>query len=280
MAAGAGTGSLAVVSLVIAGIGVAQPYLYLVWQRFFRRGKLRFYPTGNVEVGYNQFGPLIGLAGALVASHREMFVSGIDLTVVREGDNLTHRLDWWVFSHEIPLPAPGAEPSKVELAGGLMILPTAPRRLSMAFVDFDTQRQMAPAMALAMEALTDADKELGGLALVYSKRRGDPDATEYLADLAQAVHASRKHLNAHMAINNAFYWQAGTYRATMRINTDRRDRWFGMTCRFTLSDSDEKKVRLNAVTIADIALTEVTEGPGWQWFSAFAPYDDVQEASW
>lgn len=63
MAAGAGTGSLAVVSLVIAGIGVAQPYLYLVWQRFFRRGKLRFYPTGNVEVDYNQFGPLIGLAG-------------------------------------------------------------------------------------------------------------------------------------------------------------------------------------------------------------------------
>jgi hypothetical protein len=82
----------------------------------------------------------------------------------------------------------------------------------MAFVDFDTQRQMAPAMALAMEALTDADKELGGLALVYSKRRGDPDATEYLADLAQAVHASRKHLNAHMAINNAFYWQAPTGR--------------------------------------------------------------------
>src|SRR5690349_6655447 len=84
-------------TLGISVIALMQPWLIGVWKKYVRRGRMRVYKTGFIEVGYGQFGPTIALRGTLRAADRDLFVTNISLIVTKIRDNSIHEFEWLSF---------------------------------------------------------------------------------------------------------------------------------------------------------------------------------------
>jgi len=50
-------------TLIVAIIALIQPWVVYLWKKFVRKGEIKLYPTGSIEVGYSSYGPTIGLHG-------------------------------------------------------------------------------------------------------------------------------------------------------------------------------------------------------------------------
>lgn len=48
-------------ALIVAFVALAQPWIITLWRHYFRRGQIDIYETGQIELGYAEFGPTIGL---------------------------------------------------------------------------------------------------------------------------------------------------------------------------------------------------------------------------
>lgn len=83
--------NVAIISLVIAGIALIQPWLIAMWKKFFRGAKIEIYPSG-LEIGYSVYGPTISLHGTLRAPHRDIFIKRIRLKLRRVQTNEEQRL--------------------------------------------------------------------------------------------------------------------------------------------------------------------------------------------
>jgi hypothetical protein len=84
-------------SLAIALIALIAPGLPWAYRRWFKKGRVEVHPTGNIEVGYGNFGPSIALQGTLQGIDRDLFIRTISLRVTREADDARHEFEWAVF---------------------------------------------------------------------------------------------------------------------------------------------------------------------------------------
>lgn len=121
-------------SLIIAGIALIQPWLIATWKRFFRQGEIDIHETGGIELGYNNFGPTIGLNGTLRAANRDQFVRSISLTITKMKDNSRHTFEWGLF-RSAKLSSSGTQEMSFELPSGFMLTTAQPHRYSIQFYD-------------------------------------------------------------------------------------------------------------------------------------------------
>src|SRR5437660_1351433 len=70
--------------LWLAIVALVQPWLIALWKKFLLRGRIRAYPSANIEIGFSTFGPTVALQGTLHASHRDIFVTSAGMVVTRE----------------------------------------------------------------------------------------------------------------------------------------------------------------------------------------------------
>lgn len=130
-------------ALVVATIALVQPWVLRLWRAIFRRGTLDIFKTGTIEVGYSGFGPTVALHGTFAAVHKDLFVSGAHLTVVRLADQATHRFEWAAFrSPAVNLSRP--TDVNVALPAGSMVGVARPQRFNIVFNDVGLQQQMIP----------------------------------------------------------------------------------------------------------------------------------------
>ena len=87
----------AVISLVIAIIALVQPWLIALWKKFSRNPEIEIYPSGNLEIGYSEYGPTIALHGTLRALHGDVFIKRIRIRVRRVRTNEEHWFAWAAF---------------------------------------------------------------------------------------------------------------------------------------------------------------------------------------
>jgi len=53
--------------LLLAIYGVVQVWIIALWKKYIKKGKIRIFETGSLEIGYSAFGPTIAVNGTLRA---------------------------------------------------------------------------------------------------------------------------------------------------------------------------------------------------------------------
>jgi len=236
-------------ALALAVIALAQPWVVVTWRKLFRPGAIEIYETGTIEIGYSGFGPTIGLVGTLRARDRELFVRAASIEIEREADHARHGFEWAAFRTTRNIIGRPIETS-FSVPVGFMLTPTQPNRYNIFFNDLKFQQERLVPIAQPLQAawLAAVAAALGGPA---------NNANATAAQVAQAVTAtypgfqnSNPHVHAVTRIGQEFYWAAGWYRLTLKIQTARPDLAFERSWRFQLTDAHSQTLRRNCQKIA------------------------------
>ena len=281
---------LLVVTAIGAGVAIVQPWATAAWNKFFRQGVIDTYVTGALEIGFGMLGPTIAIGGTLRALHRDVFVSRIELEVVREQDSSTHKFEWIAFRpHSIPLGPTAQQQMTLEIASGFMISPNAPRRFNVLFADAVTLREIAPPVLLAWEALREAKSSLSifegyeeppTIQQLYQVFGHDDETMrQILAELDDKYKKNPKQIEAYSQLTRTCYWRAGDYRLSMAVVTTRPDRCFRSAWRFQLSEQDAKTLEFNVLTMLQAPLDAEIGFPARPWFFAYPPFQEASQAA-
>jgi len=228
-------------SLLVATVALVQPWALALWRKFFRPGSVDIYETGLLELGYNVWGPCVGLRGTLRAVHRDQFIRNIELTVVKEKDGSTHVLDWLLFRAE-KITGLGTEDTSAEIATGFMLMMTQPHRYSILFADTATQNELKPHVAALVEAWSAHKSTPGVIASLVANR-----------DIYGPFSTTKVHTDTFTVLDRQMYWEPGRYSFEMRVHTTRPERTFTRTWTFEISKAESERLRLNAVVICRLA---------------------------
>ena len=84
-------------SLVISVIALLVPIVQLLYKKFFRRQKLKYYPNGKAIVYFNQSGSYVRIDGAFEAVNEAASIKRISLKLTRKNNNEQLNLSWSSF---------------------------------------------------------------------------------------------------------------------------------------------------------------------------------------
>lgn len=198
-----------VLTATAAWIALLQPWGVAAWKRFFRSGHIDIYETGTIEIGYSGFGPTIGLSGTLRASHHDIFIRRIRLTLVKDKDHSQHSFEWCIFrSQKITLGTSGkGEEIAVELPYSFMVMHTQPHRYNILFNDQARLEEIRPTMTSVRQAW-------------YSHRFSGSRISEDPQTAYTSFHPSQAHVSAFTNFNNFFYWEPCAYSLRMVVETE------------------------------------------------------------
>jgi len=128
-------------ALIIAALALIQPWLISIWKKYISHGRVEFYETGNLEIGYSGFGPNIGMNGTLRAINKDTFIKSIKLEVTKAKDSSLHRFEWGVFRNE-KFTYTGENQATYELPSGFMLAPSSPKKINIQFHDSQIKNEI------------------------------------------------------------------------------------------------------------------------------------------
>lgn len=132
-------------ALILGILAFIQFWVKILWERYFQKGKIDYYETGTIAIGYDHSGPTMYLKGTIRALNKDVFIRMIDLLVIREKDKAQHVFEWAAF---LPprIDVSGSPPASMEIPSGFMISPNSPHRFYIIFRDSDLFKDMKPSL--------------------------------------------------------------------------------------------------------------------------------------
>ena len=249
-------------TLIVAIIALIQPWVVYLWKKFVRKGEIKIYPTGSIEVGYSSYGPTIGLHGTFRCLNQDVFVSSISLEIVKQKDKSTHSFDWGVFRSQ-KLTHKGEE-AEFELPYGFMLSTSQPKRYNIAFFDTMTRNEM-------QDKIQNLKEEWIKLLIKEIQEKGIQDETiiskKYYDEFSQAP----IHVENYTNLYHLCYWESGKYDLLLRVYTSKPNRIFEERWELSLREEEVKAIRLNALKILQDTCGVKSYG---QYNFAYAKYED------
>jgi hypothetical protein len=220
-------------SLIVAAVALVQPWVYALWKRLFRPGDIDIYPSTRIEIGYSGLGPTIGLTGTLRAVHKDQFVESLQLVVTKLKDSSRHDFDWVVLRAG-KLLSTGTSEVSMELVSGFMLMTNQPYRYNILFQDGQTQTELGKYMDDVRVEWAKVQKPAGSVLEDVFRAFGNQSTT--LTD-------------NYTAIDRQMYWEPGSYRLEIIVNTTRPEQSISEEWVFELTSADVKGLRLNPLII-------------------------------
>ena len=226
-------------TLIIAIYGVIQLWLVYIFRLIFRRARVDLYTTELVEVGYSNFGPTIGLFGTITSLNKDSFISNVSLLLRRERDRAEHHFNWLAFrSNQITIGP--AQQVVFELPSGFIVTPTQPHRYNILFSDHIQFSEMAP-------LIRQIEEIWGEQVRIALSSSPVPNYVTLFNTLSRS--GRQEIISFHTNIQRLCYWERGNYSIQIRIRTAHQRRDFIFNRRFSLSEQDAERLRLNAISI-------------------------------
>lgn len=235
-------------ALILAVIALMQPWILFLWKKFIKQGKVKFFETGNLEIGFSSFASTVGINGTLRAIDKDFYVSGISLELTKEKDSSKHYFDWAVF-RDTKLSLSGKNDRDVELPYGILLTTQSPQRVNIQFHDRKQQEEMRP---IYDKLSLNWQNYLDGL-FPYEKRRLSQNLENEIYILFDEFTKTTDSSNAYIELNREFYWEKGNYSLHLNIQTSQPDKLFFKTFNFSLTDEECKYIRYNVITLDDLA---------------------------
>ncbi len=223
---------------VIAFAGLLRPEIAGLLRRW--RAIIDLHPAGNIEIGFSNFGPTVGMQGTLRAVNGDEFVSFARIIIERVADHLRHEFDWAIFRPQAFSTATIPQQT-FEIAAGFYLNMSAPRRFNIQFHDSATADKFRQSIS-----------EVRGLWMEHLRKRGIVLANTSPNDIREEYNTFHDdYLKSiaplHQSIEREFYWNEGPYWMTVELKTTRPEKKFTFEYKFSVAAADSELLRLNAI---------------------------------
>lgn len=262
---------------VLASIGIIQFWIKVLWDQYFRKGKIDYYETGTIVIGYGTSGPTIGLNGTIRALNKDVFIRAIDLLVIREKDKAQHNFKWNTFQSP-QIYTVGSQSTPMELPSGFLISPNSPHRFNIVFNDNDLFRDISP---LLNSYLSEWYKTIKELTQIWSPSIGVQPPAEISSRQHNLIEDFRKstiHFETYNALNRKYYWEPGDYHLSVNVMSSKPDGVSRKTYGFSISTGDSERLRLNVIAMLQQPIAEYLRVNNFPYNWAFSEYITERES--
>jgi hypothetical protein len=262
--------------LIIAFIGFGQFWVKVLWDKYLRKGKIDYYETGTILIGYSPEGPTIGLNGTLRAMNRDTFIRSIDLLVVREKDKAQHIFKWIAFQSP-KTDISGNQPALMEIPSSFMISPNSAHRFSIIFNDNDLFKDIKPPFSEYYSTWYKTTEELNRIWPPFASVLPEFKIIQQRASVIDHFRKSSITTDLFSALNSKCYWEQGDYLLTINITTSKPNMIFNSRYGFSLSEADSKNLKLNVIAILEAPISNYLKVSQPYYNFAFAEYHPFKE---
>ena len=264
------------ITLALAIYGVIQIWLIALWNKYIRKGTINIYETGNIEIGYSNFGPTIGLNGTLRALNKDVFVRAINLLVVREKDKAQHIFQWMAFRPP-KIDLAGSQPISMEIPSGFMISSNSPHRFNIFFNDNGCFGDIRYLFGVYISEWYKVVEQLTKIGLPPQLGITSPEIIVQRSGLIQNFEKSSIYSEMYAALNGRCYWESGDYRLTINVVTSKPDKVISNNYHFSITEDDSRNLKLNVVTMLRDPIANYLGDQNFPYHFAYAAYKQLYE---
>ena len=231
---------LAIASLLISGVALFRPEMEKALTKFV--GGVKFYPPGEIQVGYTGFGPTITFTTVLSSGYGTVFLHDMSLVVTKLSDRSIHRLPWKVFRKLNYL---DLSKSELEPAAAITLTDAATHKLNILFSDQDAVARLNP-LAEALQA------DMFARAKEKWKTVPEKDSGEFQR-FSEAYRSNKgAEISAFvMGLAREFYWESGSYALDIQFFISGRLKPIKYSYAFSLTSEDERNLRSSYPVIVE-----------------------------
>lgn len=227
---------ISLASALIALIALFRPEISTILRGWLNR--IEYFPLNKVEIGFSTFGPTIGLVGTLRGAPNDQFVKSVSLVLVRDKDRSTHKFEWAVFRSTSIV----GDTKDIQVASGFSLRDGDSRTLNIQFWDNDTRHDMEPSLERLRQPFRDF--------ILRSKINLAQTSSDELTRIFQQDFQKEDpnlHGSVWAEIGRNFYWETGSYRLTVVIETWDPQKRFAQDYTFRIESQEAETLRINAV---------------------------------
>ena len=217
------------IAIILSVFALVIPAIKWVYDKFFRRLKIDFLPSGMITLFYNKSGSYISLGGVYEAQNKSTTIKEISAKVVRKSDNATLSLMWSTFPSPVFRSIAGNYESSFETAHPFK-------------VEADT---LVPAFVEFANTVSNMDETTNNI-LQPVKNASLPilsQANIALCTADSGVKALPEYNAAKLSLNDYFFWKKGTYEII--LTTVHSKGSFDKKYELQLSKEESAKMREN-----------------------------------
>lgn len=249
----------------IALIALIQPWVLYIWKKYFKPGRIEFYHTGNLEVGYSNLGSTVAVNGTLRAINSGFFIQEMEIQIRKLKDSSIHDFRWAVF-RDTRVHLSSTSQGIVELPYGFYLTTDSPHRVNIQFHDLKQQDEIRPTIA----QLNKGWREFLNEHYPFEESAKDDDVSYNLKkhNIFRKFTGANYHLDAYAKFGREFYWEKGKYELSLVIKTSSPSKKFKKEWSFDLMEEDESLLGLNSINIVDHASDQTVN----YWNFAYPKY--------
>jgi len=232
---------------IISGLALVQ-ILVIALVKKLRRASVDIYESANIEIGYSDFGPTLGLMGTLRAINKDVFVKQVSASVTKIKDNSNHAFHWRAFRSNSFSLNPN-EPLRFEISSSFLLTHNNPFKYNIFLVDNSFSAEIAPKIrGISKKWFDHRSQRLKELEQQHKDSFEllikNPMFEEMLFD---EFSKSGVLVDEYLILDRACYWEAADYCFRIIVETNKPDKRFTKQFRFSLTDEDVKNLHLNTI---------------------------------
>ena len=262
-------------ALILGILAFVQFWIKILWERYLQKGKIDYYETGTIAIGYNHSGPTLYLQGTIRALNKDVFIRTIDLLVIREKDKAQHVFEWAAFLSPI-IDMPGSPPQPQEIPSGFMVSPNSPHRFSIAFHESDFFKDISHLLNEYYSEWNKTTEELGKIWPPFTNVPPNQTVSNQLSAIIERFRKSKIRVDTFTALDRKRYWEPSDYQLTVNITTSKPDMTFTKRYSFSISGADSKNLKLNVIPILEQPIARYSRMPVLPYNFAFSEYKELK----
>lgn len=226
---------LPLLPLVFVLVMLSQALIRLL-SPLFIRPKIQVYPSGQIEIGFSQFGSTITLFGTLQSKIGDNFITQIELLVKDTTGQICRTFEWRALKPYTFSLVPNKEEMKLELVSAFLLSTKAPFKYNIVFVDDELLKSYTGEVLKIHQLWKDDEKK---------------DMEAFLQTDAVQTMLTKFHED--------FYWKAGHYNLNMVIHT--QNKTYTTPFQLSLTEQQVEVLKSNLIKIVKLICDEKVPFP-------------------
>lgn len=258
------------ITVIIAIFASVQPWIVWLWKRFFRNPTIEIYPSGNLEIGYSDWGPTLGINGTLRAEHGDMFVKSIRIRIKRVSTNEEHWFEWVAFRSPVIIFNPKEAPP-MEMPSSFIVSQLQAHRYNIVFFDSIIQGEIRP----LLEKLNQRVFSVNNIAMLSSSSRMALGWQDIYKQCHDEYSQTKEFTEAYDRLKRSCYWQAGRYELELHIDSNKKNSQLVKRLAFQLRDEDVEKLCLNGIVMTENPFRIMAGEQIWNYNFAYPVFEQL-----
>jgi len=207
--------------------------------KLFQKQAIRTHLSDTLEVGYNQFGPTLGVEGSIAALDKLVFVNNISILVTRLRDKATLPFSWLAMRpHRFKL---GRDLGiDLKMPDKFLVTPAKPFAFNILFTDQNQYKVMNPSLKLIQQYW-----ECFWSPTENPQEKSSPNPQKRFEDFIKNSDIG----GLHSKLQKLCYWDAGEYALNFFLIDRDAKPIQEIQKLFSLNAEDAKTLRENSATI-------------------------------